>query len=337
MIHFENPWLLFFLIIIPIMMLYQLQAQGKSRIIFPSLDNLKKLRKSPSLFLRNIILLLRCFAIALLILSLTRPQTGTRSKEVLSEGIDIILCLDTSGSMQTADFIYWNDLNSRNERQTRLQVVKRVVGHFIKERQYDRIGMVVFGNEAFTQCPLTLDHRVLLSFLEQIEIGMAGHSTAIGSALGTCVKRLKGLTSKSRVVILLTDGRSNAGSVSPETAAEVAKMFAVKTYTIGVGEKENPPPLNDMIFDKSYIDQWGELDEDTLKEIAKITGGKYFRATNTKALEEIYEQIDRLEKTEVKTKTYMEYEELFRWFLLPALMCIILEIILVNTRFRKIP
>jgi Ca-activated chloride channel family protein len=337
MIRFENPFFLAFLLIIPLMMFYQWKGLGRSRLKFSSLDNLKCLKKPSSIFLRHILLLLRCLAIALLVMALARPQTGTKTKEVLSEGIDIILCLDTSGSMQTADFIYWDELNSKNERHTRLQVVKKVVSHFIKKRQYDRIGMVVFGNEAFTQCPLTLDHGVLLSFLDQLEIGMVGHSTAIGSALGTCVKRLKGLKSKAKIVILLTDGRNNAGSVSPETAAEVARMFAVKTYTIGVGEKERPPPLKDMRFGKSYIDQWGELDEDILKGIAKTTGGTYFKATTTKALENIYRQINALEKTKVKVKEYMEYEELFRWFLIPGLACILLEIILANTRFKKIP
>lgn len=337
MIRFENPWLLAFLIIIPLMMLYQWKGLGRSRIKFSSLDTLKRLRKPPSVFLRHILLTLRCLAIALLVMALARPQSGTRVKEILSEGIDIILCLDTSGSMQTADFIYWNDLSATNERRTRLQVVKRVVSHFIKKRPYDRIGMVVFGNEAFTQCPLTLDHDVLLSFLDQLEIGMAGHSTAIGSALGICVKRLKGLKSKAKVVILLTDGRNNAGSVSPETAAEVARMFEVKTYTIGVGEKEMPPPLKDMGFGKNYIDQWGELDENTLKGIAETTGGTYFKATNTRALENIYRQINALEKTTVKIKDYIDYEDLFKWFLFPALACILLEIILANTRFKKIP
>jgi len=274
---------------------------------------------------------LRCLAIALFVIALARPQSGTKASEVLTEGIDIVLCLDTSGSMQALDFKW------ENERQNRLQVVKKVVSDFIKGRKNDRIGMVVFGEEAFTQCPLTLDYGVLLSFLDQVKIGMAGDSTAIGSALGTCVKRLKELKSKSKVVILLTDGRNNAGRVSPETAAKIAKTFNIKTYTIGVGTEGEVPFLVDTIFGKKYVYQRVDLDEDTLKEIANITGGKYFKATNTKALEEIYNQIDKLEKTKVEVKEYMEYEELFGWFLLPALACILLEIVLANTRFRKIP
>ena len=298
---------------------------------FSSLDNLKRLKKSTSIFLRYILLVLRCLAIALFVMALARPQSGTKASEVLTEGIDIVLCLDTSGSMQALDFKW------KNERQNRLQVVKKVVSDFIKGRKNDRIGMVVFGEEAFTQCPLTLDYGVLLSFLDQVEIGMAGDSTAIGSALGTCIKRLKELKSKSKVVILLTDGRNNAGRVSPETAAEIAKTFNIKTYTIGVGTEGEVPFLVDTIFGKKYVYQRVDLDEDTLKEIANITRGKYFKATNTKALEEIYNQIDNLEKTKVEVKEYMEYEELFGWFLLPGLACIMLEIILANTRFRKIP
>jgi Ca-activated chloride channel family protein len=197
--------------------------------------------------------------------------------------------------------------------------------------------MVVFGEEAFTQCPLTLDYGVLLNFLDQVEIGMAGDSTAIGSALGTCVKRLKDLKSKSKVVILLTDGRNNAGRVSPETAAEIAKTFNIKTYTIGVGKEGEAPFLVDTIFGKKYVYQRVDLDEETLKGIAEITGGTYFKATNTRALEEIYDQIDKLEKTKVEVKEYMEYQELFHWFLLSGLACILLEMVLANTRFRKIP
>jgi Ca-activated chloride channel family protein len=331
MIRFEDPWLFVFFIFIPLIILYQWKGARKNRVLFSSLDNLKRLKKSPSLFLRYILLALRSLAIALFVMALARPQAGTQATEVLTEGIDIMLCLDTSGSMQALDF-KWG-----NEKQNRLQVVKRVVSDFIKARKNDRIGMVVFGEEAFTQCPLTLDYGVLLNFLEQVEIGMAGDSTAIGSALGTCVKRLKELTSKSKVVILLTDGRSNAGSVSPETAAEIAKTFNIKTYTIGVGTEGEVPFLVDTLFGKKYVYQRVDLDEDTLKGIAEITGGTYFKATHTKALEEIYEQIDKLEKTRVEVKEYMEYKELFKWFLLSGLACLLLEIALANTRFRKIP
>jgi len=264
-------------------------------------------------------------------MAMARPQSGSKSTEVVTEGIDIMLCLDTSGTMQALDFTW------KGEKQNRLQVVKRVVNEFIKGRKNDRIGMVVFGAEAFTQCPLTLDYGVLLSFLDRVEIGMAGDTTAIGSALATCVKRLKDLKSKSKVVILLTDGRNNAGNINPETAAELAKTFKVKVYTIGVGTEGEVPFLVDTIFGKRYVYQRVDLDEAIVKEIATITGGTYFKATNTKALEEIYTQIDQMEKTKVEIKEYTEYKELFHWFLLPGLAFILLEVILANTRFRKIP
>jgi Ca-activated chloride channel family protein len=166
---------------------------------------------------------------------------------------------------------------------------------------------------------------------------MAGDSTAIGSALGTCVNRLKERESKSKVIILLTDGRSNAGSLSPQTAAEIAKTYSIKTYTVGVGTAGEVPFLVDTIFGKKYMYQRVDLDEETLKEIATVTGGSYFKATNTETLEEIYKKIDKLEKTKVEVKEYMEYEELFGWFLLSALFFILIEVTLRNTRFRKIP
>lgn len=330
-IRFEDPWLLILLISIPLLIVYQWKGTGRSRVRFSSLEHFKRLKRSASPFGRYIPVLVRCLAIALLVLALARPQSGSKASEVLSEGIDIILCLDTSGSMQALDF-KWG-----NERRNRLEAVKRVVSDFIKGRTNDRIGMVVFGEEAFTQCPLTLDYGVLLNFLDQVEIGMAGDSTAIGSALATCVKRLRGRESQSRVVILLTDGRNNAGSITPQSAAEIAKTFSVKTYTIGVGTAGEVPFLVDTLFGKKYIYQQVDLDEDTLKDIAAITGGSYFRATDAKALEEIYAHIDRLEKTSVEVKEYMEYQELFMWFLLPGLLCAVLEIVLGNTRFRKIP
>ena len=331
MIRFEDPWLFIFLILIPLFILYQWKGSGRSQVKFSSLDDLKMLKRSSSLIFRHSLLILRTLAIVLLVAALARPQSGTQATEVLTEGIDIILCLDTSGSMRALDFKW------KSERQNRLQVVKRVVNNFIKERKNDRIGMVVFGEEAFTQCPLTLDYGVLLNFLDQVEIGMAGDSTAIGSALGICVKRLKDLAAKDKVVILLTDGRNNAGTLPPRTAAEIADTYDIKIYTIGVGTEGEVPFLVDTLFGKKYVYQRVDLDESTLKEIAKTTGGTYFKATNTKALEEIYSQIDELEKTKVEVKEYMEYQELFHWFLLPGLACLLLEIVLANTRFRKIP
>jgi len=273
----------------------------------------------------------RCLAVALIITALARPQSGLKATQISTEGIDIMLCLDSSGSMQALDF------KEKGNRVDRLSVVKRVVGEFIRGRKNDRIGMVVFGQEAFTQCPLTLDYGVLLSLLDSVQIGMAGDTTAIGSALGLCVKRLKDLPSKSKVIILLTDGRNNAGAVSPATAADIAKTYNIKVHSIGVGTEGEAPFLVDSFFGKQYVYQKVDLDEDTLKEIAAKTSGMYFRATSTEALEKIYQQIDAMEKTEIKIKEYMEYEELFMPLLMAGLGLLLLEIVLANTRLRKIP
>ena len=331
MLRFEDLWVLLFLILLPCMAFYSWKNLGTSQIRFSTLGILKRLKPPASLLLRKGLIIIRLSALALLILALARPQSGIKSTEITTEGVDIILCLDTSGSMQALDF------KTEGKRGTRLQAVKKVVSEFILGRTNDRIGMVVFGQEAFTQCPLTLDYGVLLRLLDSVEIGMAGDSTAIGSAIGICVKRLKDLKSKSKVLILLTDGRNNSGAMSPVTAADIAKTYDIKTYTIGVGSEGQAPFLVDSFFGKQYVYQKVDLDEETLKKIAGKTGGKYFRATNTEALKNIYEQIDQMEKTEVEIKEYMEYEELFMYFLIPGLCLLLLEVLLSNTRLRKIP
>jgi len=331
MLRFEDPWLLFFLLLIPLMVFYDWRRLGSSQIRFSSVAVLQKIKRPRSLLFGKLLKVCRYLAVVLIVFALARPQAGIKSTEITTEGVDIMLCLDTSGSMQALDF------KDKGKRATRLEVVKKVVGKFIRGRKNDRIGMVVFGEEAFTQCPLTLDYGVLLNFLDKVEIGMAGDSTAIGSAMGVCIKRLKDLASKSKVVILLTDGRNNAGTLTPTTAADIAKTYAIKTYTIGVGTEGEAPFLVDSLFGQQYVYQKVDLDEGTLRHIAATTGAKYFRATNTGALEDIYTQIDEMEKTEVKIKEYMEYEELFMYLLIPGICLLLLEVLLANTRFRKIP
>ncbi len=331
MFQFEDPWVLILLIAIPLMLLYQWKNLGSSQIRFSSVGILKQLNKPYSLILRRALTIVRCLAVSLFIIAIARPQSGIKSTEIVTEGVDIMLALDTSGSMKALDF------KDNGKRTDRLNIVKKVVGKFIRGRENDRIGMVVFGEEAYTQCPLTLDYGVLLSLLDSVETGMAGDSTAIGSAVAVCAKRLKDIKSKSKAIILLTDGRNNTGSISPLTAAGIAKTLNIKTYTIGVGTEGEAPFLVDSFFGKQYVYQKVDLDEDVLKKIAMTTGGKYFRAANTRALEDIYEQIDEMEKTEIKIKEYMEYEELFSYFLIPGICLLLFEIILANTRLRKIP
>jgi len=331
MFRFEDPWLLSLLGFVPLMIFYEWRKIGSSQVRFSSVRILEQLKPSFSLALRKGLVALRVLAVALFIVALARPQSGIKSTEISTEGIDIMLCLDTSGSMRALDF------KDQGKRATRLTVVKKVVGEFIRGRKNDRIGMVVFGEEAFTQCPQTLDYGVLLNLLDSVKIGMAGDSTAIGSAIGICIKRLKDLKSKSKVIILLTDGRNNAGTLSPLTAAEIAKTYDIKIYTIGAGTEGEAPFLVDSLFGQRYVYQKVDLDEKSLKEIAAKTGGQYFRATHTKALEDIYAQIDEMERTEVKIKEYMEYEELFGYFVLPGLVLLLIEVLLANTRLRKIP
>ncbi len=298
---------------------------------YSSLTLLKSLRPKWAALVAAIPMTLRCLAIILIVVAIARPQEGRKSTEILTHGVDILLAIDTSGSMQAMDF------KKNNQPVDRLTIVKNVVGEFIDGREFDRMGMVVFGAEAFTQCPLTLDHNILQLFLEKLKIGLAGDSTAIGSAIGISVKRLKELESKSKVIILLTDGRNNAGDLTPVQAAEIAKTFGIKIYTVGVGTKDKAPFMVDGILGSQIVYQEVEIDEETLKQIAKVTGGQYFRATDTDSLKKIYAQIDQLEKSEVRWIDHSEYRELFPYFLVPGLMLLLLEIGLSQTRLRRIP
>jgi Ca-activated chloride channel family protein len=274
---------------------------------------------------------MRAACLILLVLTAARPQLYNVSREIRSPGVDIIMCLDTSGSMQALDF----KLNDKPV--SRLTAVKKVVSDFIKKRETDRIGLVVFGEQAFTQAPLTLDKGLLLGLVEKMTIGMAGDRTAIGSALAIGGKRLMDLKAPSKILILLTDGRHNAGDLTPEQAAEAVRAMGVKIYTIGVGGRGPAPFPVQSFFGTRIVQRQVDLDEATLKKIAAIGGGKYFRATDTEALEEIYNLIDRAEKTEVKVKEFFHFRELYPYFLIPALILLVLEILLKASVLRTVP
>jgi len=330
--EFGNLYFLLLLLLAPLIAYQYYFRKPLTRIRFSTIKNLKNIPKSKATLLRNLIPLLRIGAFMLLVVALARPQFGRKSVEVISEGVDIIVAIDTSGSMKALDFIFDGD------RQTRLYVVKKVVADFISKRQADRLGMVVFGEQAFTQCPLTLDHGVVLSFLKEVEIGSAGEGgTAIGSALATSVARLKDIKAKSKIVILLTDGRNNAGKIDPETSAELAAKYNIKVYTIGAGSRGKAPFLVNTPFGRNLMYQQVDIDEDLLLKIANMTGGKYYRATATEELSKIYEEIDRLEKTEIKMKEHVEYNELYMPFVIAALILLLFELVLLNTRFRTLP
>lgn len=341
-LYFADRWLLW--VLVPLFVLWVVawwvlpwlaRRRGRQAAVrYSNIDTLKRLKASRRIVIRRLVQGFRILTIALLVLAMARPQTGRKQTQVRTEGIDIVLVLDTSGSMQALDLDADRPINRRRNR---LQVAKEVVEEFVQGRTNDQVGVVVFGNEAFTQCPLTLDHGIVATFLEGIEIGMAGDATAIGSALGTAVKRLRDSQAESKVIILLTDGRSNAGALSPEKAAEIAETFGIKVYTIGAGTRGKAPFVVDSLFGKQVVYESVEIDEKTLGGIAERTGGRYFRAEDTGALKSIYEEIDEMEKTEIKTSSYMEYNEQYRRFLIPALALLLLEVVLLGTRYRKLP
>jgi Ca-activated chloride channel family protein len=273
----------------------------------------------------------RSGCLILLVVASARPQFFNVSRQIRSSGVDIMLCLDTSGSMQALDF------RLNHEPVSRLTAVKKVVSEFIKKREMDRIGLVVFGEEAFTQSPLTLDKGLLLSLVDRMKIGMAGDRTAIGSAIAIGAKRLKDLKAKSKILILLTDGRNNAGDITPEESAEAARALGVKIYTIGVGGKGPAPFKVNTVFGPRLVHQQVDLDEETLTKIASTGGGQYFRAADSKELSKIYDIVDRQEKTEIKVKEFFHFRELYPYFLIPALVLLGLEIFLRTTALRMIP
>ncbi len=330
MFRFESPYFLLLLLVLPL--LVWVEKRRKSGFLFYSslslIQEASSLQRKLFLFLPVI---LRWMAIVFFIVALARPQTANVQTEVISSGVDIILTLDASGSMQALDF------KINGEEVDRLTAVKKVVTDFIQHRESDRIGMVVFGEIAFTQCPLTLDYDVLLSFLNQLEIGVAGDATAIGDGITLSVKRLKDLPSKSKVIILLTDGRSNAGIVSPEKAAEIAATYGIKVYTIGVGTKGPVPFPQETLFGMRKVMVELDIDEETVQKIAEKTGGQFFRATDTEGLQKIYRTIDQLEKSEAKVKHFQEYHELYRSLVIAGLLLLLLEFVLRQTVFRRFP
>jgi len=329
--RFEDPWALLLAIGLVPLVYFSLTSRRTGSVQFPMLAALRPLIRPASVRIRYVPVALRSLALLLLVGALARPQLGNKSTEILSEGVDIMLAIDTSGTMEALDFI------ADGKRVTRLEAVKRVVKDFVGGRESDRVGMVVFGTHAFLQCPPTLDHGVLLSFLDKAEVGMAGEYTAIGSAIALGVSRLKDLPGKDKVIVLLTDGINNRGKVSPETAAKLAKTLGVKVYTIGVGSKGKAPFRVSTILGDRLRYERVPLDEGTLRLVAKETGAEYFRATDTEALEMIYGQIDKMEKTKARVKEYTEFFELYTWLVIPALALVSLELLLKNSVLRQIP
>ena len=300
-------------------------------IVYSMTSALAKISPTYESWIDKVPLVLRTLCLVLLVFASARPQLFNVSREIRSPGVDIMLCIDTSGSMRALDF------KLDGEPVTRLTAVKKVVTDFIKKRVTDRIGLVVFGDEAFTQSPLTLDKGLLLRLVEDMQIGMAGDRTAIGSAMAVGGKRLKDLEAKSRILILLTDGRNNRGDIGPREAAEAVSALGVKTYTIGVGGKGPAPFRVETFFGTRLVHQEVDLDEETLMTVADIGNGRYFRAADSQTLAQIYEEIDRQEKTEAEVKEFFHFKELYRYFMIPAVCLLLLEIALKELWWRTVP
>jgi len=329
-----SPWWLLGLAVIPVLAWLRGRRGPESAFVYSSVALVKgitELRRSRA---GAVLANLRWIALTLLIVGLARPQIAGGQAPLKASGVDIAVAMDLSGSMIAEDF------RLRGQQVNRLAIAKDTLRTFVEHRPSDRIGLVVFGTEAYVAAPPTLDHDFLRRVMDRVELGtINGEQTAIGSGLATAVNRLRGLKSKSRIVILLTDGQSNAGKISPLTAAEAAAALGVKVYTIGVGTRGLAPVPRgtDAFGRKVYGQATVDIDEDTLRKIAAMTGGKYYRADSTETLRKIYDEIDALEKTEAKINKFAYVEEIMAWFVFPALGFLMLELILGQTVWRKLP
>ncbi len=334
MIRFADPWVISLVLFAPLLVYAsrKLEKKKESSLRFSNISLAEPVKPSMRVILAGKLIYLRAAALCLVIFALARPQQPIEETRVFIEGIDIVLAVDCSGSMRAMDF----EIGGR--RVDRLEVVKKVIGEFVEKRPNDRIGMVAFSGLAFSVCPLTLDHSWLEKNLERVKIGMIQDGTAIGSAITASLNRLKDTKTKDKIIILLTDGRNNAGKIPPLTAAEAAKAMKVKIYTIGAGTKGMAPyPTPDMFGNIVLRPVEIDIDDDLLEKIARTTGGKYFRATDTKSLEEIYSEIDKLEKTPMEETGYNRFNELFSFFLTAGIALIMLELLLSNTVLRRLP
>lgn len=325
---FKNPELFYLLLVILPMAAWYIfrQKRNTASIQVSSTASVFRAPKTIRHYLRHLIFVCQVIAIAFFVVVLARPQSSSNWENVTTEGIDIIISLDISSSMLARDFS-----------PDRLEAAKNVAMEFISGREYDRMGLVVFAGEAFTQCPLTTDRAVLLNLFKDIQSGLIEDGTAIGNGLATAVSRLKDSEAVSRVVILLTDGENNRGEVAPMTAAEIAKTFGIRVYTVGVGTVGTAPYPVQTPFGIELRDMEVKIDEDLLTQIASITGGQYFRATSNKKLEEIYREIDKLEKSKIDVQQYSRKSEEFLPFALLGALFLIAALFLRTTIFRSIP
>ena len=329
---FKSPFFLVLIAIVPVLFFYWTKSREKPAVLFSDKKLSKGVKSTLVLNISDRLFYLPIFALILMIIALSRPQKLIEKGIKPFQGVDIVLALDASGSMLAEDF------KIEGKRKSRLAIVKEVVNSFVKDRKNDRMAIVAFAGRAYTVCPLTSDYQWLLRNLNRVEIGAIEDGTAIGSALSSSINRLKSSEAKTKLVILLTDGVNNVGEISPQQGALIAKAFNVKVYTIAVGVSGIAPyPVKTFWGEKVYRQMPVEIDEEVLKTIAQTTGGKFYRAKDTKALRDIYKEIDGLEKTEIKTEEFFRYREMFNVFLVLAFSLLVLEKILRLTLLKRFP
>ena len=326
-IEFANPKLLWLLLLVPLAIVWYILRHKKQEaaVTFSDLKGMMKLPKTWKAYLRHLLFALKMAALALLIVALARPQSSSTNSTSNIEGIDIVMAMDVSGSMLARDL-----------KPDRLTAAKNVASDFVKERPGDRMGLVIFSGETFTQVPLTTDHGVMLNMLAEMKNGLIDDGTAIGDGLATAISRLKDSEAISKVVILLTDGMNNAGSVDPYTAAEMAKLYGIRVYTIGVGTYGTAPYPIQTPFGTQIQQVKVEIDEKLLATVANSTGGKYFRANNNQKLDEIYQEIDKLERSKIEVTEFRRLHEEFYPLVAWALALLLLEFLLRKTIFRTL-
>jgi Ca-activated chloride channel homolog len=332
-VTFAHPWLLLLLLLLPLLAWLKGRRGRPPAFVYSSVQLVRSVLNVTRSRSGGILAALRWLVLALFIVALAQPRFATSETKVRASGIDIAVAMDLSGSMASEDF------EIRDGRLNRLQMAKAVLRKFIEKRPNDRIGLVAFGSQAFIAAPMTLDHDFLFRNLDRLELdSIDGSRTAIGSGLSAAINRLRELKSKSKIVILMTDGQSNAGKVAPLTVAEAAKALGIKVYTIGIGmHGTSPMPVYMAGRKVGYRQVPVDVDEETLKKIAGMTGGKYYRADNAEKFQSIYGEIDKLEKSEAEIKKYTQFRELYPWFLAPGLGLLMVEILLRNTLLRRIP
>jgi len=326
-IEFANPKLLWLLLLVPALIVWYILRHKKQEasLNFSDLKGMVKLPRTWKAYLRHLLFALKMAALALLIVALARPQSSSTNSTSNIEGIDIVMAMDVSGSMLARDL-----------KPDRLTAAKNVASDFVKDRPGDRMGLVIFSGESFTQVPLTTDHGVMLNMLAEMKNGLIEDGTAIGDGLATAISRLKDSEAISKVVILLTDGMNNAGSVDPYTAAEIAKLYGIRVYTIGVGTYGTAPYPVQTMFGTQMQQMKVEIDEKLLATIANSTGGKYFRANNNQKLDEIYQEIDKLERSKIEVTEFRRLHEEFYPLVAWALALLLLEFLLRKTIFRTL-